>query len=55
MAKKYNKGRKQKPNLNRRKIQKYREEIAKELGADELLTPSKTSPKEKAENDYNAP
>lgn len=34
MAKKYNKGRQQKRNIDRNKLDKYREEIARELGVE---------------------
>ncbi len=34
MAKKFNKGRKQKRNIDKMKLQKYREEIARELGVE---------------------
>lgn len=32
MAKKFNKGRRQKKNIDKQKLDKYREEIARELG-----------------------
>ena len=34
MAKKYNRSRPQKRNIDRRKLEKYREEITRELGVD---------------------
>ena len=34
MAKKYNRGRQQKRNVDRRKLEKYREEVARELGVE---------------------
>ncbi len=34
MAKKFNKGRQQKRNIDKQKLEKYREEIAKELGVE---------------------
>lgn len=34
MAKKYNRGRQQKRNIDRNKLEKYREEIARELGVE---------------------
>jgi len=34
VAKKFNKGRKQKKNIDKMKLEKYREEIARELGVE---------------------
>jgi hypothetical protein len=34
VAKKYNRGRQQKRNIDRNKLEKYREEIARELGVE---------------------
>ncbi len=41
MAKKYNRSRPQKRNIDRRKLEKYREEIARELGVE---LPTKRDP-----------
>ena len=43
MAKKFNKGRQQKRNIDRNKLEKYRKEISRELGID-LSTLMKDAP-----------
>lgn len=49
MAKKYNKHRPQKRNIHRRKLSKYQEEIARELGtASPNLSPGEAEKQKKA-------
>ncbi len=45
MAKKYNKGRRQKRNLDKYKLEKYREEIAREMGVSSKNLPMGDSSK----------
>ncbi len=45
MAKKYNRGRQQKRNIDRRKMEKYREEVARELGVELPEKRKKTVPR----------
>ncbi len=45
MAKKYNRGRQQKRNIDRRKLEKYREEVARELGVELPEKRKKTVPR----------
>lgn len=45
MAKKYNRGRQQKRNVDRRKMEKYREEVARELGVELPEKRKKTVPR----------
>jgi hypothetical protein len=45
VAKKYNRGRQQKRNVDRRKLEKYREEVARELGVELPEKRKKTAPR----------
>jgi hypothetical protein len=45
VAKKYNRGRQQKRNVDRRKLEKYREAVARELGVELPEKRKKTAPR----------
>ena len=52
MAKKYNKGRPQKRNVDKYKLEKYREEIAQELGVPTSALTSREKRAEKRKRNY---